>query len=58
MQNLISNAIKFRRAGLSPEVWIEVNVADGRATLTVRDNGIGFHPQSAAARPTGDGHSH
>jgi light-regulated signal transduction histidine kinase (bacteriophytochrome) len=45
MQNLISNAIKFRRAGISPEISIEATVADDDLRLTVRDNGIGFEPQ-------------
>jgi light-regulated signal transduction histidine kinase (bacteriophytochrome) len=45
MQNLISNALKFRREGVVPEVAIDATVADGTVALTVRDNGIGFEPQ-------------
>ncbi len=45
LQNLISNALKFRREGVTPEVWIDATVTDGVAELTVRDNGIGFEPQ-------------
>ncbi len=48
-QNLISNALKFHRPGITPEVEVlgervEVN---GRALLEIRvsDNGIGFAPQ-------------
>jgi signal transduction histidine kinase len=45
MQNLISNALKFRRDGVAPEVSVDSAVADGVATISVRDNGIGFDPQ-------------
>jgi light-regulated signal transduction histidine kinase (bacteriophytochrome) len=46
-QNLISNAVKFRREGVTPEVSIDGTVAEDRVQLTVRDNGIGFEPQYA-----------
>jgi signal transduction histidine kinase len=45
LQNLISNAIKFRREGINPEVSVESKVESGWVTITVRDNGIGFDPQ-------------
>lgn len=45
LQNLISNAIKFRRDGISPEVSIDGAALDGVARIVVRDNGIGFEPQ-------------
>jgi signal transduction histidine kinase len=45
MQNLISNAIKFRREDVTPKVWIEAAVDDGNVRITVRDNGIGFEPE-------------
>ena len=45
MQNLISNALKFHREGVTPEVEIEGWLSDGVATIVVRDNGIGFEPQ-------------
>jgi signal transduction histidine kinase len=45
MQNLISNAIKFRREGVTPEVFIDATMADSKVLLAVRDNGIGFEPQ-------------
>jgi len=45
MQNLISNALKFRREGVAPEVTITGAVQDGSATVAVADNGIGFDPQ-------------
>ncbi|HWF75333.1 MAG TPA: ATP-binding protein [Solirubrobacteraceae bacterium] len=47
MQNLISNAVKFRGDGVTPEVWIEATTGESRARITVRDNGIGFEPQYA-----------
>ena len=48
MQNLISNAIKFRRPEVPPEVRIRADVRGGRVHLTVSDNGIGFEPRYAA----------
>jgi signal transduction histidine kinase len=48
MQNLISNALKFHRDGVPPEVAVSATVDEGRVELTVRDNGIGFEPQYAA----------
>jgi len=45
IQNLVSNALKFRREGVAPEVEIDGAVAGEVATITVRDNGIGFEQQ-------------
>jgi signal transduction histidine kinase len=45
LQNLISNAIKFRSEDVAPEVEVESKVESGWLTITVRDNGIGFDPQ-------------
>jgi signal transduction histidine kinase len=45
MQNLISNAIKFRRPGVTPEVTISAQTRDDHVQITVRDNGIGFEQQ-------------
>jgi signal transduction histidine kinase len=47
MQNLISNALKFRREEVVPEVWIDSSSSPDSIRLTVRDNGIGFEPQYA-----------
>ncbi len=45
MQNLISNALKFHREGIEPEVTIGAEVEGALVKLAVRDNGIGFEPQ-------------
>ncbi len=46
-QNLLGNALKFRRPEVTPELRVEAQVADHVAQLTVRDNGIGFDEQYA-----------
>jgi two-component system, sensor histidine kinase and response regulator len=44
-QNLISNAIKYRKPGVPPEIHISAR-RDGEAWIfAVRDNGIGIEPQ-------------
>lgn len=45
MQNLISNAVKFRREGVTPQVDVSAKVDGGSLRLTVKDNGIGFEPR-------------
>lgn len=45
IQNLISNALKFRREGVEPNVRVTAGMDAGWLTLTVSDNGIGFDPQ-------------
>ncbi|MEA2213539.1 MAG: hypothetical protein QOF83_3487 [Solirubrobacteraceae bacterium] len=47
LQNLISNALKFRREDVAPEIDISATTGEGRVKLIVRDNGIGFDPQYA-----------
>jgi signal transduction histidine kinase len=42
MQNLIANAIKFRRQGVAPAVTITAEIKDNRVMLRVKDNGIGI----------------
>jgi signal transduction histidine kinase len=46
-QNLISNALKFRREDVPPVVRIGAVREPGWVTFTVADNGIGFDPQYA-----------
>lgn len=44
-QNLINNAIKFRKKGINPEIHIGHNVMDGHVEYYVADNGIGISPK-------------
>jgi signal transduction histidine kinase len=46
-QNVISNALKFRRPGVAPAVRIRSQQDDGRAIIEIADNGIGFEEQYA-----------
>ncbi|MEA3202341.1 MAG: hypothetical protein QOI63_7 [Thermoplasmata archaeon] len=47
MQNLVGNALKFRRPGIPPRVEVTAErAADGKGwRVTVADNGTGFNPQ-------------
>lgn len=40
--NLIGNALKFRREGVTPLIQIRTARSDGYCTVEVEDNGIGF----------------
>ena len=42
LQNLITNAIKFRRAGVTPEVSVTAQSNGGHWVIEVADNGIGI----------------
>jgi len=44
LQNLISNAIKFRRQD-PPEIHVSAQHQEGAWIISVRDNGIGIEPQ-------------
>ncbi len=47
-QNLIGNALKFAARGRPPRVRVfSTLLGDGRVTISVEDNGIGFSPQDA-----------
>ncbi len=46
-QNLIGNAVKFRRPGEAPRVHIAAAREDGLWRFTVTDNGIGIPPEYA-----------
>jgi PAS domain S-box-containing protein len=43
-QNLLENAIKFRRAGVVPDIHVSVASREGMWEFAVRDNGIGIPP--------------
>lgn len=45
VQNLVSNALKYRSAGVRPRIVIGGDVVAGGANLWVRDNGIGIAPE-------------
>ena len=49
LQNLLSNALKFRREDAAPALAIEASVDKeaGRCELRVKDNGIGFEEKHA-----------
>ena len=49
MQNLLGNALKYRRAEVAPEIHVERTDADDGELLRlhVRDNGIGFEAKHA-----------
>jgi PAS domain S-box-containing protein len=42
VQNLVENALKFRRENVPPRVRISAHVEQDRCVLSVADNGIGF----------------
>ena len=44
MQNLIGNALKFRRANTAPEVWVKGRNEGPHSFYAVSDNGIGIEP--------------
>jgi light-regulated signal transduction histidine kinase (bacteriophytochrome) len=44
-QNLIGNALKYRRAGARSEIHISAHHHHGECMISVRDNGIGFKPE-------------
>lgn len=47
MQNLLSNALKFRREGITPAVDVSASTEEDWVKIIVHDNGIGFDPQYA-----------
>lgn len=46
-QNLMANALKFRREGVPSRVVVSAAVSGGICRLTFADNGIGFEPKHA-----------
>lgn len=45
MQNLISNALKYRKKDIIPDVQIHARVESNMIRVEVRDNGIGIKPE-------------
>jgi signal transduction histidine kinase len=45
LQNLLENALKFRRDDVVPDIVVGASVVDGIAEFTIRDNGLGFETQ-------------
>ena len=46
-QNILSNALKYRKKDVSPEVHISARLNGDKWVVAVTDNGIGFEPQYA-----------
>lgn len=44
-QNIISNAIKFKRSGIAPEIRINVLTNEKFHMISIRDNGIGIQAE-------------
>ena len=45
-QNLISNAIKFRKANIPPQISIRAKLSKEQYTFSLSDNGIGIKPEN------------
>jgi PAS domain S-box-containing protein len=48
--NLISNAIKYRRPGVDPEIVLKSRVIENQIELTIADNGLGFDIENHGSR--------
>ena len=48
LQNLIGNALKYRRPGVPPEIHINATAEGTYWTFSVRDNGTGIAPENYA----------
>src|SRR6185312_16314398 len=47
-QNLIGNALKYRKPDQIPQIHITAEQMNREWTIAIRDNGIGFDPQYAS----------
>jgi light-regulated signal transduction histidine kinase (bacteriophytochrome) len=47
LQNLIGNALKYRREGIAPDIRLSSSRHDGFWEITVEDNGIGIRSEHA-----------
>ena len=45
-QNLIANAIKFRRPNVQPEIWVRATETETEHIISIQDNGIGIAEQN------------
>lgn len=45
-QNLISNAIKYHKPGVAPQIHISARQEDGACVFSVSDNGVGIAPEN------------
>ena len=48
-QNLIGNAIKYRKPDQVPKVHVSAEQKGSEWVISIRDNGIGFDPKHASA---------
>ena len=46
-QNLVGNALKYRKPGEAPKIHVSAEQREGEWVISVQDNGIGFDPQFA-----------
>ncbi len=52
-QEALANALRHARAG---QIWLTLRFDDAGVTLTVADDGVGFHPPEHPGRLTQEGH--
>lgn len=50
LYNLLSNALKYTRPGVRPEILIVSQMRDGRTVLIIKDNGLGIDLQKYGHR--------
>jgi PAS domain S-box-containing protein len=48
-QNLIGNAVKYRKSNEPPQIHVSAEQNGAEWVISIRDNGIGFDPQFASA---------